>query len=146
MSIHNPFDINVFDVFIQEPADPATGAQFVTASPLNSRAMVAALAFVLITDANVANRQASIQRAASPNNHRFAADPIDATASTTAFYTGGIGLGTGIGTNPLHHVFSLPPIPMFVGGDDLRISIVGLQATDRIEDILITWHIWKFPQ
>ena len=145
-STRNPFDLSLHEVYIQEPASPAAGASAVIPTPGNTRALLATMAFRLITDANVADRTCILERLKTGVNQIIAADMNVQTASFTGFYSAHVGGAMASKTNPLTHAFSLPNSRLFKDGDTLQINILNQQAGDQIGQILLTWHVWKWPQ
>lgn len=126
-----------------KPANPAGGANFNFATPVNTIILPISLQFQLVTDATVANRTPLILVNDGTDNIFITPSPYVQTASLTKIFiaqSGGF-LGATAATY-LYQTMNLSNLLYMRFGDTFGTIIDGLQAGDAITNIKIRYMQW----
>lgn len=140
--IHNPCDLNVFQPYEQLGVAPAAGANYIVAAPAGRRSVLAILSFHFLADANVADRIMRIRVDGAIIDPYLVASATDVIANQGIYFQAHINNAHDITNTTPYRPLPLPNSPVFNSGDNLTISVAGIQAGDQISNIHMFWHCW----
>jgi hypothetical protein len=131
---------------VQEPfLPPAPGANTNLTVTIDGQGMrrLSSLVFTLTTDANAANRYATVEYV-TPAGRTYAVAAVTAVqaASLTNRYVGSLGYGVSSFNTGTDGFFPLPPVFLYPG-DSLKILVASKQAGDTLT--LIAGMMERFP-
>jgi len=143
MAINNPVDSSIFDLVTTIIPDPLAGENMVWACPDNSRIEIIYLGFILNTDANVADRYATILGTTPTLSQLMAGSTIAHAASLTWGCAFVAGLPQQVDLSAiLRIIIPMSPNLILEPGDILETNILNLQATDTISAIITRYRQW----
>lgn len=135
----SPWDENNSLVKIQHTASITAGFNM-TISPLgHSTSKLVSLAFLLTTDANVADRHVHIILTRSATNYLLSSTAVYQAASLARQYHFMISGALNFLATPYVFHAPLPDAFIFLENDTLGTVIDNLQATDQITNVDIIW-------
>lgn len=143
MHINNPIDTAIFDILTIAPVNPAAGASLSIAVNLNARWQLISVEFVLVTDANAADRLITIEGDDGTDEFYGSAPTGPQTASQNIRYRGNTGIGQPFQMGTAGRIgFPLNTNFFLNTGDTLDILIGGIQVADQISDIVFRVKQW----
>lgn len=138
-SLNNALFISLFTTV----ADPAAGADAVIPIPATAQAELVLVTFTLVTDANAANRSATISFLSGATDIPLGSSAFPHTASLTFNYIAHQNPGFNA-PGAIDVLFiPLPNLRLFQTSETIRLTIVNIQAADQISDIIAYWKIWR---
>jgi hypothetical protein len=143
MTTDNPIDVNVFDIVTIAPTSPAAGNNFSLAVNANARWQILYVGFVLVTDATVAGRIASVH-GFDGTDIIYETHPSVPQAASLAFsYHFNVGSG-GAHTGGAGSLIVAPlNSQLFLRqGDSIFVLVHNIQAADQISDVRIRLKQW----
>ncbi len=136
---------DVADYRATSGANPAAGADFTQLLPQNAFHQIIQVQFVLTTDANAANRVATVGAGTGAGMRFECMAPAVQTASLGIQYTFCVGIAPiDHITNGVRQTSPLPDWMIVHGGQNLHIDIVNKQAGDQISAILYALRTWYY--
>jgi hypothetical protein len=142
----HPLDTTIFDLVVQDLADPAPGILAGLTSPTNARILVVAVRLVLVTSAGGANRTVHLHYTDGTLDLFVTPAPAVQTASSTREFNFAIGSGGPfVGATDDERVTPLPS-QLFLGPNfTLDIDVTNIQAGDQLSEIVYTYQKWFNP-
>jgi len=144
--MQHPLDVNIFDMVSVEIPAPAAGSPAGLGIPGQTRILIVAATFRLVTDANGANRTVHMRFTDGTNTILEIGSPAVQTASITRDYNFAIGIGSPyVGATDDERVVPLPSELYLVTGWDTVINVENIQAGDQLSEIFFTYQRWVHP-
>ena len=132
----------VFQPYPQLGVDPLAGANWICAAPAGRRSTLAMLSFFFHADANVANRTVRVQCDGAIIDPYLCVAQDFVTANQAVRFICHINNSYRVTPATNYIPMCLPNIPLFNTGDNITISVGGIQAGDTISLLAMFWHCW----
>lgn len=142
-SLSEPYGLGRAFQQVVRGVSPAAGAVFSLPMDPNYKSRLLGCVFTLTTDANVANRYATVEAEDSDGNpFSVNAAGVVVTANTTQRFVGSMFRGEGEWAGNTDVLFPLAPI-FLEGGIVLKINVANVQAGDTLTAIKLVFD--RFP-